>query len=566
MHRPNTVRQGYLDGIKCGHRLSLENRCVMVGIFLASGMSTKTHTVQSTRLNESISALETRLLELQNKYDQRHSELKLAEAICLKNLEEAANKQTTNAVDRVVKLVDFARNLLLGLIVLATVLGIGGFLQIQTYVKDFAIDKVKTWLNVAEPSSPLHGPISNLTTRVPVNALITDRARYGTRGGFMGNMKINSVWIDKMLADLANPRTSDSDFTELALAMSSEAPLTGGGEHRVLIMDAVRKILLDPKTPAHRKAVLLRTFAYDPSLIEAANDLFVNGKDLDTQAAAFRYLRKSVSAKRLAALARPVLRNTPPTATDDYLYLQQQAAETLADADPADPELTRYLATVAQPEHNLKRALIGLAALDQVSTMSLASVNQISDSEKAKRIAFAAPLVAAAIEAGATVTWSETAAGTPLVALQDTGKAQRNFHHISTPRALLAPSLGNEVFKRLGGSASGLVKLVEAVSGSSEFHEEFGRPYRIELSLNSGDKVLTTGGDTLTRDRLGNPLYLEGGNGANAPVLLRWRDMDGVYKTAYLGQAVLPTAFVKIVAASSGSDRYLENYTFNSQY
>ncbi|MFC0254698.1 hypothetical protein [Massilia consociata] len=529
-------------------------------------MSTKPHTVQSTRLSESISALETRLLELQNKYDQRHADLKLAEAVCLKNLEEAANKQTTNAVDRIVKLFEFARNLLVTLIVVATVLGVGGYFQIQTFVKDFVAGQVKSWLNIAEPASPLHGPISHLTTRMAVNALIMDRARYGTRAGFHGNIKISSMWIDKMLADLTSASTSDGDFAELALALSSEAPLIGGGEHRVLIMDTIRKILLDPKAPAHRKAVLLRTFAFDPSLTEVAVDLFVNGKDLDTQAAAFRYLRRSITSERLAELARPILRSTPSNPNEDFLYLQQQAAETLADANLNDPDLAKFLATKKQEDHQVERALIGLAALDKISTKSAISMDQVSDAEKAKRISFAAPLLAAAINTGVSVTWSETAARTPVIALQNTDRARRRLYQIATPRALLAPGLGNALFNRLGGNTSGLVKLVAAVSGVPDFREEFGKPYRVELLLGPGDKLVTTTNEVLSQNRLGNPLYLESGSNDGTAVLIRWRDIDGLYKTAYLGQAVLAMPTIRIVPSSSASDRYLDNYAYNSRY
>jgi len=529
-------------------------------------MVTKTHTVQSTRLNESISLLETRLLELQNKYDARHAELKIAEAVSLKNLEESANKQTANAIDRIVKVVDFARNMLLALIVIATVLGVGGYFQVQSFVKEFVTTQVKSWLNIAEPSSPLHGPISTLTTHVAVDALIMDRSRYGTRASYLGNMKISAMWIDKMLADLANPITSDGDFAELALALSTEAPITGGGDHRVLIIETVRKLLLDSKVPAHRKANLLRTFGFDPALREVAMDLYVNSKDIDMQSAAFRYLRKSLSPEHLADLARSIIRHNSPNAGDDFKLLQQQAAETLAEAIPWDADLTTYLSLKGRAGENLERALVGLAMLDGIASKSLFSVQKISDNEKAKRIAIAAPLLAAAIETGATVTWSSTATGKPVIAMQRNDRGTTYYHTISTPRSLLAPTLGDAVLTKLGRNMAGLSKLVAAVSGPPNVNEEFGRPYRVQITLKSNDRLETTTGDILTDHRLGHPLYLERDAGANDAILIRWRDIDGLYKISYLRQVELTTSEVKIVPASPESDLYLENYRYNSNF
>jgi hypothetical protein len=534
--------------------------------FCAPKMVTKTHTVQSTRLSESISLLETRLLELQNKYDARHAELKIAEAVSLKNLEESANKQTANAIDRIVKVVDFARNMLLALIVIATVLGVGGYFQVQSFVKDFVTTQVKSWLNIAEPSSPLHDPISTLTTRVAIDALIMDRARYGTRASYMGNMKISAMWIDKMLADLANPITSEGDFADLALALSTEAPVTGGGDHRLLIVHTVRKLLLDPKVPTHRKATLLRTFGFDPALREVALSMYVNGKDIDTQAAAFRYLRKSLSPERLVDLARPIITHSSSDASEDFMLLQQQAAEALAEAIPWDKDLANYLVSKDRAGNYLERALIGLAMLDGISTNSSFSVQQMSDTEKTRRIALAAPLLAAAIDAGANVTWSSAAAGKPIIALQRSDKGTTYYHTISTPRSLLAPALGDAVLTKLGRNMSGLSKLVSAVSGAPNANEEFGRPYRVQLTLKSNDQLETTTGDILTEQRLGHPLYLEGDAGARDAILIRWRDIDGLYKISFLRQVKLTTSEVKIVPASPESDRYLENYRYNSYF
>src|SRR5690349_5546011 len=116
-------------------------------------MSNPSLTPKAARLSESIMALENRLLELQNKYDARHAELKLAEAVTMKNVEEAANKASTQAMDRVIKVVDLARNVLLALVVIAVAAGVGGYFQIQSQVKDIVLPLVKSWLNVSEKSS-----------------------------------------------------------------------------------------------------------------------------------------------------------------------------------------------------------------------------------------------------------------------------------------------------------------------------------------------------------------------------------------------------------------------------
>ncbi len=519
----------------------------------------------TTRLNETISALENRMLELQNKLDARQAEWKNAEAVTLKNVEEAAVKSSDRALDRVMKLVDYTRNILILLLVLAAAAGFGGYLQIQSLVKEFAIAQVKSWLNVTETSSPLHAPLSRLTTRVAVDALIMDRARYGTRTFGLGELKITAAWIDKILADLFDAATSDTDFADLALALASEAPMMGGGEHRGHIIEALQKGLLAPQTSAYRKAVIFRTFGFDPALTDVAIKLFQTSDNIEVQSAAFRYLRLSISAARLAVFAEPIVNSALPDPDGTQRTLKVEAAEVLAEANPKNAELARFLRQKDRSQGvAVENAIIGLAALKPIATKSDLNFQAVSDAEQKLRLNFAVPLMAAAIKSGAAICWSDNYAGHPVIALQIKDKNRAAYYPVPAPTTLLTAALGNALLGDFGRDGAGLSMLVRAVSGSDAHKENFGHPYRIQLVLNDQDSVTTTSGEVLSKARIGNPIFLERDLENDPAVLMRWRDAGGVFKLAYLDQASLGKAVATIVAASAGSDNYIANYAYNA--
>lgn len=526
-------------------------------------MSNPSLTPKAARLSESIMALENRLLELQNKYDARHAELKLAEAVTMKNVEEAANKASTQAMDRVIKVVDLARNVLLALVVIAVAAGVGGYFQIQSQVKDIVLPLVKSWLNVSEKSSPLHDPLSRLTTRAAVNALVMERARYGARSPFMGNLKITAVWVDKMLVDLMDPSTSESDFADLALALASEAPMTGASEHRSRILDTIRKALLEPGVSIYRKTVLLRTFGMDPTLADTAQQLFLNTRNADVKSAAFKFLRRSLAPAALVELAKPLLAEEVPAGQLARVTLQLDAAQVLAEVNPGNPELSAFMARRVPLAQHLDNALIGLAALEPIATQSDLNYHAISTEEQKKRLDFAVPLIAAAIDSGAAISWTASPAGHPVIALRVQNKHIVSLYSLPEPKTLLTAALGDRLLSHMGRDTKGIAALVQAISGGDADSENYGRPFRVKINLNDNDSITTTTGEVLTKARLGNPLYLERDLENAALIAIRWRDTDGIFKLGYLAQASLAHANASIVAASAGSGNYIGNYSYN---
>ncbi|MBB3220582.1 hypothetical protein [Pseudoduganella umbonata] len=513
--------------------------------------------------NEAVLKLENRLLELTKNIEAKEASLKTAEAVTLKNIEEAANKASGAAVDRVVKIVELTKNMILLLIAGGTILGIGGYFQIQRHVKSFAEAKVKSWLDVTDESSPLHGSITKLTTRVATTALIMERARSGTRTA-IGELKITSVWIDKILKEIIDPLTSESDFSDLVLALATESSLIGGGEHRGRVIEVIKNALIDPAFPAQKKAVILRTFGFDPSLRDAALKVFLNDKNIVSQAAAFRYIRKTTSERTVLPLAKPILKLDVEKDDLTNATLQLEAASVLAEIDFRSADLHAFLQKKNRGEDVvLENAVIALAALARLAPARF-TYDPVPEQEKAQRLSFAIPFLQKAVESGIRVVWTSTSASTPAIALSQATRNGAKLHYIPDPRTILAQGLANELLSKLGRDTKGLDKLTHAFTSTDTFDRATSLPYKIAIVLGEKDQLMTTTREVINKTRTNGQIYLERDVENNSSTLIRWQDIDGLYKAGYLLSANLQTASISIIPASPSKAHILENYTFNS--
>lgn len=516
---------------------------------------------------EMILALEKQLAELKSDFHRCQSELKIDEAQTIQKIERDATKAVNDASDRMMKFQEFSKTSLtwvLGLILTGvTILGFSGFFGIKKFVEEFTMSEVKSWLKFTNDSSPLREPLSRLTTRAIVDVLVMERARSDLRAPFMRDTNITSAWVDKLIADLINPSTSEPDFADLALALDSESTIAGGNEYRGRILDGLRAALLGDALAPHRKAILLRTFGFEMGLRDTALTLFQKSKDAEVQGAAFLLLRRIYVPSSIVQLAKPIL--AASVAADDYpnQRLQLLAAETLAKIDTDEAELKKWITELEKRGRDgiLQNAIIGLAALSPIPDPKTWLGKPMPTQEKEKRLSFALTYIAAAIQQGANISWRDEAAGRPLIGFKmDAG----DFESIDDPRTLLTDSLWSHLLTKLGRNTQGLSRLVVASTGPGELKESIGRLFRIQLLLGKDDRVKTMNGETLTSAGLGNPIYLEKDVETADAILMRWRDLSGNYRTAYLKEAVIQQAEVRLLPASRGLGNYIGNYSFNN--
>jgi hypothetical protein len=516
---------------------------------------------------EMILALEKRLAELKADFHRCQSDLKVSEAQTIQRIEKDATKAVNDAADRMMKFQEFAKTSLtwvLGLILASvTVLGFGGFFGMKKIVEEFTLTEVKSWLQFNNESSPLREPLSRLTTRSIVDVLVMERARSDSRRPFIRDIGITSAWVDKLIADMINPSTSESDFSDLALALGTESSLVGGNEHQGRVLESIRAALLGDALTAHRKAILLRTFGFEIGLRDTAVTLFQKSKDAEVQGAAFQLLRRLFVPSAVVSLAKPILEAN--VASDDYANqrLQLLAAETLAKIDPNEVALQKWISALNNRGDSgiLQKATIGLAALDAIPNPKSWVGSPMPAADKEKRLAFAVLHLTTAFERGAKITWRDEAAGRPIIGFKtDAG----DFENIADPETLLTESLWSRLLTKFGRNTQGLVRLVTASTGQGESRESIGRLFRTELLLGKDDSVRTTNGEILTAAGLGNPIYLEKDVGTNDAILMRWRDLSGSYRTAYLKEATIQQAGVRLLPASAGLGNYVQNYSFNN--
>jgi hypothetical protein len=357
------------------------------------------------------------------------------------------------------------------------------------------------------------------------------------------------------------------DFSDLALAVSTEASLIGGGEYRGKVIEAVKKALLGNDLDNHRKAILLRTFGFEVALRETAEHLFVNERDIEVQGAAFQLLRRTIAPSYVVRLARPILSAKIARDNEEHKGLVIQAAKTVATYDVGDAALAVWLKSrsVDDTETLIDDALVGLSALHPIGDVEVSPSKKMSDAEKNARFSFAVQRLQRAIEAGAEIGWTDTAARQPIVAvhIHKPGDVAR-YVYIDEPQTLLTKSLGGRLLSALGRDSNGLRQLVRAMTAGADDRPSFGRPFRVEVRLGLEDSLTTTTGDIITMARIGNPIYLERTPDGNAGVLMRWRDIDGVFKIAYLKDASIKEGEVEIIPASPAMDAYLSGYSYNN--
>jgi hypothetical protein len=510
--------------------------------------------------------LEKRLAELKSEFNACEAKLGIIEADTLAKIEGKAAEAATSAYERALKFVEVTRNWLAVFLAFGAVLAVGSLLQVKSFAQDYVVNQVRAWLRVSDEDSPLHEPLSRLTTKVATDVLVIEKMRNGLRPIQIGGIRISAVWIDKMLLDLSSNATSLTDFADLALALSTEAPLTGG-EHRGRILEALKKALLGDALDNHRKAILLRTFTTEFALRETAVQLFQAAKDIEVQTAAFQLIKETLSSSDVAKFGRAVLSSKlrPDNAADQYLILE--AAEAIAKYDVKDPALATWLASRRDDKDlQVDNLLIGLAALEPLKSQQVLPSEKLSDAEIEARFSFAVSLLKNALLNGAEIGWTSDFARRPTIAARSVStKTGFRSSYIPEPKSLLIPSLGNRLISAFGRDQQGLSRLVYALTaGNSDDGASIGRPFRIQVRLGKADSMRTTNGDMITMARIGNPVYLERSSEGTSEILMRWRDVDGMYRTAYLRDAEIKQAQVEIVAASPAMERQIDNYAYNN--
>lgn len=440
--------------------------------------------------------LENRSHETLAAVDQAKRDLIEAKATVATELANAKKDIGELAVQRTLSVFSEARNVVaaMGLLALPLIVGSGfvGFNSLKSSSIAFVDAKVREWMSVSMPNSPVKETLERLRNRAVVDALTIQLARqtYSQQSAF-SRVQLSADEKARLCQVMLDLDTSDSTFMDAARVIeASKGPLFAGYDHDLQLRDVINTVLADSKYSNRKRDIIFETLWREESLLDASIAVLKKDRIPDPWAL---FAFKNVSRY----IPRDAEQYASKMLSSAYFGNQREAADFLAAQKPLDSSLSKWLDALRSKQSKQYPVIAATIAAQMVVSRNRSlsfptdSPNPASSPEV---LSIAAALLYDAVQSGASLRLSRHGVNPEAIQWVYSTKTQTQMANLSGLRAYFEDDslLTAVLSKSLGdvGKLANTISALEVPDGQSYFAS-------IQLSLPDSGWLQIQGGTRL---------------------------------------------------------------------
>lgn len=437
------------------------------------------------------------------------------------------------AVQRTLSVFTEARNVVLGIGALAlTILvtsGLIGFSTLKSGVTAFVDAKVREWMSVSTPNSPVKKTLETLRNSAVVDALSIklDRQSYG-RQTPLPRVELAEDEKTRLYQVMLDPDTSDSEFHDAARLIEASKGLFAGYDNDLPLGDVIKTVMGDSKYSERKRTIIFENLWRESALLGASLAALEKPGIPDLWA---RYAFKNAGL-HLPKEAEPY---AIKMLESQETVNQQVAAEFLATNAPLNSSLANWLDETRRKDPHYPLTAASLAAQIAIAGNALASASgtPVPASSPAAQ-SMAAALLYDAVENGVrlrfsgfggepeAILWAHTLKGSTQE--RQLERLQRYFENDALLTAVLSKCDNNV------NTLANMISALEVVDGQYYIAS-------IQLSLPPKGWLQVADGPRLTKDAVIGSVRLSSTSGQ---LTATWRSPNG----EFVSERVLPGSFL----------------------
>lgn len=300
------------------------------------------HLERTTRTVEAItSRFESRSKEILAVVDETKNNLTDTKISVATEIANAKKEIGELAVQRTLSVFTEARNVVIaiGALAIPVIVGSGlvGYNSLKSSTTAFVDAKVREWMSVSMPNSPVKATLEKLRNDAVVDALSIklDRQTYGNQPA-LSRVELSADEKSRLCQVMLNPETSDSSFQDAARLIEASKGLFAGYDNDLQLSDVIKAVLQDGKYSERKRYIIFENLWRERALLGASLAV-LDKKEIPDEWALYAF--KNV--------ARHTPGNAEPYAirmlNSQELGNQRAAADYLATNDPLNPDLRKWL-------------------------------------------------------------------------------------------------------------------------------------------------------------------------------------------------------------------------------
>ncbi|MEV8470516.1 hypothetical protein [Ralstonia sp. UNC404CL21Col] len=427
--------------------------------------------------------------------DQAKQDLIEAKAAIATELANAKKDIGELAVQRTLSVFSEARNvvLLVGGLAIPLIVGSGfiGYSSLKSSSIAFIDAKVREWMSVSMPNSPVKETLEKFRNRAVVDALSIRLARQTyDRQPMFSRVELSADEKNRLCQVMLDLDTSDSTFMDAARLIEAAKGIVAGYDDDVQLKEVINTVLGDGKYSQRKRDIIFETLWREKSLLNASLTV-LDKSDVPNPWALFAFKNVARHAPRNAEQYAVKMLGSSSFGN------QRAAADFLAMQKPLDASLRKWLADLQAKQSPDYPVIAASIATQMVASRnsSFVSASDLPNPASTPAVqAAAASLLYNAIQSGAKLRLSRFGSDPEALLWERTIENQTRMAQLDRLRAYFEnEDLLTAVLSKNVGDVAALANAISALEvpdGQSYFAS-------IQLTLSNSGWLQVEGGTRL---------------------------------------------------------------------